>query len=118
MRSPLAASCTRVSVALTLLVVAATRRYIDPKYDFPPQAAVLLAVRRIAMKHAKDPQCLLLFGCYSIGKERVFMDVARALGERVYVDKTRYRAMSCFEWDMADSELKTALVQRCRHSGG
>lgn len=49
--------------------------YLNPKYDFPKQAASILAVRKIVVNEAAKNDVLFLFGAYSIGKERVFMEV-------------------------------------------
>jgi DNA cross-link repair 1A protein len=39
----------------------------------------------------------MLFGAYTIGKERIYMAVAEHLGLKVYVDKRRYRILSDLE---------------------
>jgi DNA cross-link repair 1A protein len=36
-----------------------------------------------------NPRVLFLFGTYTIGKERLFMEVARTLGKQVYVSKEK-----------------------------
>lgn len=51
---------------------------------------------RAAKSDAKPP--LLVFGAYGIGKERVFMAVAEALDQQVYVDPSRRQAMTHFGW--------------------
>jgi hypothetical protein len=78
------------------------------------QEACVSAVLSMVSKYAADRGVLLLFGAYSVGKERVFMQgrsiafprgdgqncnlqVARKLNEKVYVDKTRYKTLSCLE---------------------
>jgi len=77
--------------------------YADPAYAFPPQEACVAAVVRTAVAAAAaDPSALLLFGSYTIGKERVFMEVARALDERVYVDGTKYRTLLALGWPVGD----------------
>lgn len=83
--------------------------YCDPNYAFPAQETTILAVVEVARKYVRDmrwcclssqyaldpmrfvcryanrPDVLLLFGCYTIGKERLFMEVAAQLNERVCV---------------------------------
>ena len=89
------------------------RLYLDTTYcrpcdDFPPQEAVVAAVisllRRCA---AADPRVLVLFGAYTIGKERLYMGAAHALSERVYVDATRYRTLSAMGWPQAELDVLT-----------
>lgn len=36
-------------------------------------------------RYANRPEVQLVFGCYTIGKERLFMEVARQLDEKVCV---------------------------------
>lgn len=82
--------------------------YCEPSHAFPPQEACVAAVRQTALAFASDPGVLLLFGAYTIGKERVFMEVARALNERIYVDATRYRTLSLLEWPLEDRARLTS----------
>lgn len=82
--------------------------YCEPSHAFPPQEACVAAVRQTALAFASDPGCLMLFGAYTIGKERVFMEVARALNERIYVDATRYRTLSLLEWPLEDRARLTS----------
>jgi DNA cross-link repair 1A protein len=49
--------------------------YCDPEYSFPPQEACVQAVVKTAKYYSRDPSILFLFGTYTIGKERVFMEV-------------------------------------------
>jgi DNA cross-link repair 1A protein len=41
---------------------------------------------------------LILFGAYTIGKERIYLSVAEALGMKVYVDRRRFRILSALGW--------------------
>jgi DNA cross-link repair 1A protein len=66
--------------------------YCDPKHAFPPQAEVLAAVRDAVRAEAHNAQrTLFLFGTYTIGKERVFFEAAKALGPetKIYVGKQK-----------------------------
>jgi hypothetical protein len=73
--------------------------YCDPTYNFPPQQETICAVVRcVQMELARNPKTLFIFGAYGIGKERVFMAVAEALNKSVFVDKTRWKGMMCFDW--------------------
>lgn len=59
--------------------------YCDPMYDFPAQDAAVLAVVQVARQYARRRDVQLVFGCYTIGKERLFMEVASQLDEKVCV---------------------------------
>ena len=63
--------------------------YCSPQHVFPPQAEVLAAVRDSVKAEAFNPRVLFLFGTYTIGKERVFFEAARALGKKVYVGRQK-----------------------------
>ena len=70
--------------------------YCDPKHTFPPQAEVLAAVRDAVRAEAHNGErTLFLFGTYTIGKERVFFEAAKALGPetKIYVGKQNRRVL-------------------------
>lgn len=79
--------------------------YCDPKYRLPAQATVIgethdmiKALLEEGRLRAPRQRTLLLFGSYSIGKERVYMEIAARLGAKVYVDPERHRTLSCLGW--------------------
>eukprot|EP01041_Mallomonas_annulata_P004781 gene4781-9512_t len=81
------------------LVVYLDTTYCDTKYDFPPQDTALQAVVQCVREElSKGGSPLFIFGAYGIGKERVYMTVAEELDMMVFVDKTRWRGMLCFDW--------------------
>ena len=41
------------------------------------------------------------------GKERVFMAVADHLGQKVYVDRARWRCMMCYDWSIDEKAKLT-----------
>jgi hypothetical protein len=82
--------------------------YANPAYAFPPQEACIEAVVQMALQHARDPGVLLLFGSYSVGKERLFMAVAKALDEPVYVDKAKLRSLACLDWSLREMSRLTS----------
>lgn len=58
--------------------------YCDPRYTFPSQQEVLAyALRAFAAESSANPRTLFLFGTYTIGKERLFLEVARAANKKV-----------------------------------
>ena len=77
--------------------------YCDPKYTLPTQeaaigAAVDFAVAQVQEAKRCHARLLLLFGAYTIGKERIYLAVAKALGMKVYVDSRRFRILQALEW--------------------
>lgn len=87
--------------------------YCDVQYDLPTQEECIQAVIKVAekeMRHSnpsKRSNVLMLFGAYTIGKEAVYMSVAKALGLKVYVDKRRHRILSTLDWSAADISILT-----------
>ncbi len=77
--------------------------YCDEKYRLPSQeeaiaATVAKAVDEVESCRKAGKRLLMLFGAYTIGKERIYLAVAERLGMKVYVDKTRYRILASLNW--------------------
>jgi DNA cross-link repair 1A protein len=93
--------------------------YCKPCYTFPTQRAAVDAVVELVLMHcgldesanatnrlsfdttSSPPpvsKTLFLFGTYSVGKEKIFMEVARALNEPVCVSAYKFRLISAFGW--------------------
>lgn len=53
------------------------------------------------------PRTLLVFGTYTIGKERLFLHVAQALQKQVYVNKAKMDILRCCQLDDALTALLT-----------
>ncbi|PNW78374.1 hypothetical protein CHLRE_09g399907v5 [Chlamydomonas reinhardtii] len=68
--------------------------YADPAYVFPPQQDVLDAVLTAVRAEAFNKRALFVFGTYTIGKERLFLEVAAALGQKVYCSKEKAATLS------------------------
>lgn len=97
--------------------------YCDPAYRFPPQADVLANVRCTVRKeldrlHTGRPRTknglpynrlLFVFGAYSIGKERVYLTVAKAFGWKIYADSPRRSILNILGEDW-DPELRSMLT--------
>jgi len=67
--------------------------YCDEKYRLPSQeeaiaATVAKAVDEVESCRKAGKRLLMLFGAYTIGKEKNDLAVAETLGVKVYVDKT------------------------------
>ncbi|CAA6664209.1 unnamed protein product [Spirodela intermedia] len=59
--------------------------YCNPQYDFPRQDAVVQFIVEAIQAEAFNPKTLFLIGSYTIGKERIFLEIARVLRKKVYV---------------------------------
>lgn len=79
------------AVAGGRLTLALDTTYCDARYAFPSQQAAIAALVRKASEYAEARRTLLLFGAYSIGKERAFLAAAQALGCKVHVPRARLR---------------------------
>lgn len=73
-------------------------RYNLPSQDVAIKVAIEYAVREVEQAKQKKERLLLIFGAYTIGKERMFLSVAERLGLKVYVDSQRFKVLSALEW--------------------
>ena len=97
------------------LVALASRRpammldttYCSPAHVFPPQCEVLAAVRDAVKAESFNPRVLFLFGTYTIGKERVFFEAAKALGKKVYVGKQKMKVLDALGSAINDADRET-----------
>ncbi|XP_002516164.2 uncharacterized protein LOC8258611 [Ricinus communis] len=67
--------------------------YCNPQYDFPKQEAVIQFVIEAIQAESFNPKTLFLIGSYTIGKERLFLEVARVLRRKVYVTAAKFRLL-------------------------
>ncbi|KAG8375453.1 hypothetical protein BUALT_Bualt10G0101500 [Buddleja alternifolia] len=81
--------------------------YSDPQYDFPKQEAVIQFVIDAIQAEAFNPKTLFLIGSYTIGKERLFIEVARALQKKVYVGAAKLRLLECLGLQQEDMQWFT-----------
>lgn len=86
--------------------------YCNEKYHLPTQdeaiaAAVLKAEEEVDSCRKTGRRLLMLFGAYTIGKERIYLAVAEKLGMKVYVDKTRHKILSALNWPPEKLNLLT-----------
>jgi DNA cross-link repair 1A protein len=86
--------------------------YCDPKYTLPTQDKAIretVTVVRKEIQSAQENKCrtLHIFGAYTIGKERIYLAVAEQLGLKIYVDNTRFKILSAFQWPKERMALLT-----------
>eukprot|EP00043_Microstomoeca_roanoka_P019848 m.230855 g.230855 ORF g.230855 m.230855 type:complete len:383 (-) comp17061_c0_seq12:3066-4214(-) len=80
--------------------------YCDARYTFPSQMAVLNFIANLVLKHVeKHEDTLVVVGSYTIGKEKVFMSIAQALGARVYANKYKKQIFECINEDSINQIL-------------
>ncbi|CAG2106195.1 unnamed protein product [Medioppia subpectinata] len=80
--------------------------YCDPKYDFLPQKDILKTIVSIADEHyKKNKKVLIVCGTYTIGKENVFIEIANALGLKVWTNPTKQQIYKCYKSEEMDSVL-------------
>ena len=78
------------------------------RYVFPAQHAVIRHVVEACRLLLPCKRTLVLFGTYSIGKERVFLEVGRQLGVTLHVERAKMRLIECMRLDNADASLLTS----------
>ncbi|CAI9094532.1 OLC1v1030290C1 [Oldenlandia corymbosa var. corymbosa] len=81
--------------------------YCDPQYDFPKQEAVIQFVIEAIQAEDFNPKTLFLIGSYTIGKERLFLELARVLRKKVYVNAAKLRILECLGFPKEDTEWFT-----------
>ncbi|XP_022936316.1 DNA cross-link repair 1A protein [Cucurbita moschata] len=81
--------------------------YCDPQNDFPKQETVIQFVIDAIQAEAFNPKTLFLIGCYTIGKERLFLEVARVLHKKVYVSSAKLRILKCLGFSAEDMQWFT-----------
>ncbi|KAH6760693.1 sterile alpha motif domain-containing protein [Perilla frutescens var. frutescens] len=81
--------------------------YCNPQYDFPKQESIIQFVIDSIKAEAFNPKTLFLIGSYTIGKERVFVEVARELRKKVYVTAAKLRILECLGFKQEDMQWFT-----------
>ncbi|XVF35244.1 hypothetical protein REPUB_Repub18cG0128900 [Reevesia pubescens] len=82
--------------------------YCNPQYDFPKQEAVIQFVIEAIQAEAFNPKTLFLIGSYTIGKERLFLEVARVLRRKVYITAAKLRILECLGFPEEDMQWFTS----------
>ena len=92
--------------------------YCEEKHTFPPQEdSIALVVNQVTKQLALDGGgggggggsggddgiCLVLLSAYTIGKEKVLLEVSRATGHQIYVSPEKLKVVQCL--DLKSEEL-------------
>ncbi|KAL7159501.1 hypothetical protein ABFS83_01G030900 [Erythranthe nasuta] len=85
--------------------------YCESQYDFPKQETVIQFVIDAIQAEAFNPKTLFLIGSYTIGKERLFLEVARTLRKKVYVTAPKLRILECLGLPREDMQWFTTNEQ-------
>ncbi len=64
-------------------------------YRFPPQDDAIQAVRdAVRTERVRNTgKTLFVFGAYSIGKEKIFLEIAKCFGVKIYVTPDKMRIL-------------------------
>ncbi|XP_076814496.1 uncharacterized protein LOC143460763 isoform X2 [Clavelina lepadiformis] len=72
--------------------------YLDSNYNFPPQSEVIeFTSNEVYSILADIPKTLIVTGTYCIGKEKIFMGIARKLNNKVCVTRDKFNVLKCLE---------------------
>ncbi|KAI0494571.1 hypothetical protein KFK09_024709 [Dendrobium nobile] len=104
--SEMASSTVLQSSHIHTLILDTT--YCNPQYDFPKQEEVIQFVIDAIQAEAFNPKTLFLIGTYTIGKERLFLEVARTLRRKLYVGAGKLHLLRCLGLPEEDMQLFTA----------
>jgi len=69
--------------------------YCNPQYTFPSQDETLQYTLNAVKAELHNPRVLFVFGTYTIGKERIFLEVAHKYNRKVYVSKDKMQILQC-----------------------
>ncbi|PKA47063.1 DNA cross-link repair protein SNM1 [Apostasia shenzhenica] len=90
--------------------------YCNPQYDFPKQEAVIQFVIEAIQAEAFNPRTLFLIGTYTIGKEKLFLEVARTLKRKVFIGAEKLHLLRCLGLSEEDMKWFTAIEsESCIH---
>jgi len=100
--------------------------YLNPQYSFPKQTDVINATCNVILDGSKETQSaqkrvidffrkagetpsefLVVVGTYSIGKERLAIELAERLGSHIYCDERKGKILKTLQWKRLESILET-----------
>ncbi|XP_010672310.2 DNA cross-link repair protein SNM1 isoform X1 [Beta vulgaris subsp. vulgaris] len=81
--------------------------YCSPQYNFPKQEVVVQFVIEAIQAESFNSKTLFLIGSYTVGKERIFIEVARVLRKKIHVPAAKLRLLECLELPSEDMQWFT-----------
>ena len=92
----------RIRATQALLILDTT--YCEQEYVFPKQEDVVNFIIAAIEAERFNPKTLFLLGAYTnVGKERLFLGVARKLRQKMYFGRARQEVLDCIQ--LTDEEL-------------
>ncbi|CAO2821698.1 unnamed protein product [Amaranthus hypochondriacus] len=101
----MASTVSKLGCNIDTLILDTT--YCNPQYNFPKQEAVVQFVIEAIQAESFNFKTLFLIGSYTIGKERIFLEVARVLNKKIYVPAAKIRILECLELPTEDMQRFT-----------
>lgn len=90
--------------------------YCNPTYAFPPQSEVIdFTVNLVRRELQRNPSTLIVCGSYTIGKERIFIAVADALGCKICVMRDKKNVLDCLEDISLRERISLNFTDSCLH---
>ncbi|KAI9480404.1 MAG: beta-lactamase-like protein [Benjaminiella poitrasii] len=98
--------------------------YLDPQYSFPSQESCVSAACGIAERHIQgllpqqqeehynEGRLLVVVGTYTLGKERLFIEIAKRLDSKIFVTDEKRKILDCF----GDRELEGMLTDQANEA--
>ena len=80
--------------------------YCKPEYDFPNQTEVIATTVELVKSHLRQyPKTLICVGSYTIGKERIFIAIAKELDARIWGSSDKIRVLKTLSDPLIDEKL-------------
>jgi DNA cross-link repair 1A protein len=72
--------------------------YCDSYYKFESQDKIIaLGVQTVKAELKKYPKSIVVCGSYTIGKERVFVEIAKEIKSKIFVKRDKKRIIECLD---------------------
>ena len=74
--------------------------YLDSYYTFSPQSTVIMEIiNRIRKDLVNEPKTLIVCGSYTVGKEKIYLNIANELNLKIYVNRDKKKILDCINVD-------------------
>ncbi|KAL2652826.1 hypothetical protein R1flu_020954 [Riccia fluitans] len=107
--SAMADNSSLLSTRVHTLILDTT--YCDRQYDFPKQESVIQFVIDAIQAESFNRETLFLIGTYTIGKERIFLEVGKVLRKKIYVGSAKMKLLECMDLSAEDTKWLTCNDQ-------